>query len=197
MAYDVQIVSQMRLHTFARNPEFKQRLEEAAQQVLWEARKMASDDIARYMFDSAHDAHRAVLNSVYKKAIGGNINILSKRHAGRQMGVKPSSRGRTAKTTQMLSYYGSDRGFALRWANDTTAERWTKNMDGHRMYRKSVSERPKNRKYKYPSRLGGRNGAGKVNSRTVGMFDKVADGIMPTAANQFLELIDRIIIDMF
>lgn len=197
MAYDIKLESGVRLHTFAKDPEFKQRLVDAIAMVLYEARKEASEEVKKYMYDSAHEAFRAVHRSVYKKIIGGNMNILTQRRALRRGSVRPSWRGRMKRTTDMLSYVGIDRGMILRWINDGTAERWTTHMDGHEMKRKSVSERPKSRHYKYPSRLGGRGGAATVRTTTRGMFDKVANPNMSRAAEQLQELIDKIIIDMF
>ena len=197
MAYDIKLESGVRLHTFEKDPEFKQRLTDAIATVLYEARKEASEEIRQYMHDSAHEAFRAVHRSVYQKVIGGNMNILTQRKTLRRGSVRPSWRGRMQKTTDMLSYVGIDRGMILRWVSDGTDERWTTHMDGHEMKRKSVSERPKSRHYKYPNRLGGRGGAATVNTRTRGMFNKVAEPTMNTAAAQLQELIDKIIIDMF
>lgn len=179
------------------NPVMREKLEHAIRVVMWDARDKASEGLKQYMRDSAHDAHKAIRNIVYKKVIGGELNILNVKRALRQGKVSPSWRGRTADTSRILSYTGIDRGFILRFVNDSTNERWTKNMDGHPMYRKDVSERPRSRKYVYPHQLGGRGGAARRNGNTIGMFEKEGTKAMAAAAMELQELVEKIYVEKF
>lgn len=196
MAYEVKNDSKIQLKGWNQDPDFRKRLHEAIQTVLWEVRNRASEDISYYIHDSAHEAYRAVHHSVYQHILGGNVNILTQRKALRMGHVAPSWRGRSGKTEKMLSYVGADRGMILRWINQGTKNRWTVRMDGHPMYRNSTAERPKNRKYVFPNKLGGRGGAATRRTRTIGMFDKVVDYKMVNAEKKLQILIDEIIKDM-
>lgn len=78
-------------------------------------------------------AYKAVKHSVYKRILGGNVSILDKRRAGsRRYNVpeqkKREGRGgnrlpRSQRTIDLMSYYGSDRGFILRFLNSGTSQR--------------------------------------------------------------------------
>lgn len=175
------------------NPKMREDLEYAVDVILKDAREQATGELKKYFFDSAHETHRAIRRIVYKKVIGGELNILNVKRALRQGRVSPSRRGRTADTSRILSYTGIDRGFILRFVNDGTNERWTKNMDGHPMKRKSVDERPKSRQYVYPHMLGGRGGAARRNGRTLDMFYQEGSRQMTNAAMQLQAYIDQII----
>lgn len=175
------------------NPKMREDLEYAVDVILKDAREQASEEMKRYFFDSAHETHRAIRRIVYKKVIGGELNILNVKRALRQGKVSPSYRGRTADTQRILSYTGIDRGFILRFVNDGTNERWTKNMNGKPMKRQDVDERPAHRHYVYPYMLGGRGGAAKKNGRTLDMFYKAGSRQMTNAAMQLQTYIDQII----
>jgi len=216
MAYDIQIRSNVLLHTFSKDPEFKARLQEAVAIVLREARNEASEDIQQYMFDNARDAHKAVHRSVYRKMIGGSMNILTQRRSlrkgnwvpaisNRYGNVEGPNRKRTKRTLAFYGYNGIDRGMILRWNNDGTKNRFVKNMDGSsidiakreeiRRKRGGYHNKSTGEKFKF-AQIGGRGGAATIRTSTLGMFDKVANPNMQRAAQQFQELIDKIIIDM-
>ena len=76
-------------------------------------------------FDSdPRQARRAVQGTVYKRVIGGNVNILNPRkREGKSVTVryakggksgKPRNRTVSQRTRQINSYYGKDRAFLLR-----------------------------------------------------------------------------------
>ena len=174
------------------HPRMREDLEQAVREIMWEARETATERVKKYMFDSAHETHKAIRNIVYRKVIGGELNILNVRRALRQGRVAPSRRGRTKDTERILSYRGVDRGFIFRFANDGTNRRITTNMDGHPMYRQSISERPKNRRYK-SNILGFRGGVGDVRRGTIGMFEKEGTVVMAEAAGELMKLVDKII----
>lgn len=197
MAYEVRVDKELRLRTFKDDPVLRRRMNEIIAQVLWEARNKVSGDMEEWMMNSQHEAFRAVHNSVYKRVMGGNINILTQRKALRRGSVAPSFRGRSKKTEQMLSYIGPDRGMILRWINGGTRNRYTVRMDGHPMYRNSVAERPKNRHYVFPNKLGGRGGASKVRTVMKGVFMKSSQDHINNAAEKFVGMVDSIIDEMF
>lgn len=107
---------------------------------LREARNRTSREIAGYIENDPRKAAKAVKNTVYKKLFGGNISILSKRRASstrvtlnkiRKVDQAPPQRGGnrrkvSERTKQLESYYGSDRGFILRFLNAGTKARMTK-----------------------------------------------------------------------
>lgn len=85
---------------------------------------------------STKDAYKAVRKAVYKKVLGGNINIISSsRRAGQRAPLpaesprkKSSAVGgnrmpRSRRTEDLLTYAGADRGFILRFLNNGTADR--------------------------------------------------------------------------
>lgn len=197
MAYEVRVDKRLQLRTFKDDPILRKRLNEIIAAVLWEARNKVSGDMEEWMEDSKHEAYRAVHNSVYQRIFGGNVNILTQRRALRRGSVAPSWRGRSKKTTQMLSYIGPDRGMILRWISGGTKNRYTVRMDGHPMYRNSVSERPKKRHYVFPNKLGGRGGASRARSYMRGVFAKSAHDHIDNAADKFVSLVENIIDEMF
>lgn len=92
----------------------------------------------------SRDAHMAIRKSVYKKILGGNINIITPRWSyGRRAPLPPvyhklehdvNSKGnhrggnrmpRSSRTEDQLTYMGSDRGFILRFINSGTPGRTT------------------------------------------------------------------------
>lgn len=78
---------------------------------------------------------QAVQQTVYKKVIGGNVNILDPTKKGRKSifiryakggkSGKPRNRSVSQRTELIRSYYGKDRAFLLRMINTG------KNMRGH------------------------------------------------------------------
>ena len=81
-------------------------------------------------------AYLAVRKAIYKKILGGNVNILSPyRKAGKAAPLPPESPRkkshavggnripRSRRTEDLLTYYGADRGFILRFLNSGTDNR--------------------------------------------------------------------------
>ena len=106
--------------------------------VLAEARKAMSQDARGILPNDPRKAYQAVRHSVYKRVLGGQVNILQKSRAGGRMSIarpprtlRPGQRGgnrrkRSARTNQVDGYIGSDRGFILRFLNAGTVERETR-----------------------------------------------------------------------
>lgn len=106
--------------------------------VLQEARKNLSRDAASYIENDPRKAAKAVKHTVYRQIFGGNLSILNKRKASNGTStnvptrtLQPGQRGgnrrpRSQRTRQVDSYYGSDRGFILRFLNQGTVSRDTR-----------------------------------------------------------------------
>lgn len=196
------------------DPVMKKKLEETISDVMFLARKHASEEIKQYMFDDAREAYRAVHNSVYKRVVGGSLNIFTRRRVLRKGNwiPKPSNRygnitgpvrGRTRRTLDFYGYNGIDRGMILRWNSEGTAARYTKNMDGKaidmekrakiRDRRGGWHNKSKGERFKY-AEIGGRGGASMTNGRARGMFTKAAMPEVNTVETQFQLLVDKILL---
>lgn len=123
-------------HLLTYEPRFDQNVRKVIKQVLREARNKLSRDARNYIKNDPRKAARAVKHTVYKEVFGGNLSILAKRKAGRPTNyekprtLKPKQRGGNRRsvnprTYQMEHYFGSDRGFALRFLNAGTIPRYT------------------------------------------------------------------------
>lgn len=106
-------------------------LRNAVRYILAEARKDVVSDLSSKITNDPRHAVRAVRHTLYERIIGGQINILRKKRAGKTGSVPASTRGRLKKTEQMLGYMGSDRGFILRFLNAGTRERESSYMNAH------------------------------------------------------------------
>lgn len=130
------------------NPYMATSLRKLIRQVLKEARGRLSGDIASYLDNDPRKAARAVKYGVYKSIFGGNLSILNKRKAGakyqliRQKKLQPGQRGGNRRPriddgrNRLDYYFGSDRGFVLRFLNSGTVERSSRFGD-----RGSISQR--------------------------------------------------------
>lgn len=85
---------------------------------------------------STKQAEQAVRKAVYKKILGGNINIVSgSRRSGNRATLPAESQRKTSherggnrikrsrRTEDLLTYMGADRGFILRFLNEGTGTR--------------------------------------------------------------------------
>lgn len=108
--------------------------------VIQQARTKVSGDIKGSISNDPRQAYRAVKHMVYKSVLGGNISILDKRRRSGKVYPLPErktryDRGgnrikRSKRTEDLLTYYGSDRGFILRFLNSGTGTRQSRY--GHR-----------------------------------------------------------------
>lgn len=124
-------------HMLSTSPYFDTNVRAAIRQVLKEARDKISRDAASYIQDDPRKAYRAVKHTVYKTLFGGNVSILAKRKAGpkyelvRQKKLQPGQVGgnrrlRVESRNRLDQYYGSDRGFILRFLTSGTVTRQTR-----------------------------------------------------------------------
>lgn len=122
------------------NPEMKRKVKTILSNVLRKARAEVSSATHAMLENDPRAAYKAVKHTVYKRILGGSISILPKRKASNTR-VKvlhhsvyedePWHRGgnrrkRSQRTEQIDSYYGSDRGFILRFLNSGTKSRDTR-----------------------------------------------------------------------
>lgn len=125
------------------NPEMEKRVQKLIRTVLLQARRQISGDIHGMKFKNGdpRQAYKAVKSAVYRRILGGNVSILSKRKDGQRGAVPPiyhalehrtNSKGnhrggnrmpRSRRTEDLLTYQGADRGFILRFLNAGTSDR--------------------------------------------------------------------------
>lgn len=128
-------------HLLMSNPDIEKRVQKLIRTVLMTARRQISGDIKGVIKNDPRQAYKAVKSAVYRRILGGNVSILSKRKAGRRLPAPPvvhkletavNSKGnhrggnrmpRSQRTTDLLTYAGADRGFILRFLNAGTGTR--------------------------------------------------------------------------
>lgn len=135
---------------------------------------------------------RAIRTSVYKKILGGNINILQSRKAhGGTNGYEPprklvpGQRGgnrmaRSPRTKQIQQYPPLDRGFILRFVNSGTDDRYA----GHGRMPKSKSQYDREG---WIMKYGGRGFRGSIAGRN--WFANAAENELAGAANNLANII--------
>lgn len=113
------------------NPGFEKRLREVIRKVLKQARdelSRSADEGLGMKSDPRH-AYKAVRYAVYKRILGGQVNILQSRKAHAPTNyepprtLRPGQRGgnrrpRSKRTDKVMHYSGMDRGFILRFLNN-------------------------------------------------------------------------------
>lgn len=117
----------------ASNPDMEKKVQKIVRKVLIGAQKGVQQKAMKL---STKQAYMAVRKAVYKKVLGGNLNIISGgKSAGKRAPIPPESqrkkthaRGgnripRSQRTIDMLTYTGPDRGFILRFLNEGTTTR--------------------------------------------------------------------------
>ena len=135
---------------------------------------------ARVGFEMDSDprsAYRAIKSTVYRRIKGGSVSILSKRRASsKRYPLQPSTRGRSQRTEQLMSYYGADRGFVLRFLNSgIDSPRAVKGFNGKRGF-------------KSPTASGNR---GRITGRN--WFGHASQAEMEKAAAELEKMIDELI----
>jgi len=117
------------------NPKTQKALQKLIRKALMQARSELSDYIkTKLANDDPRGAARAVRTSVYKKILGGNINILNSKKAHGTNNyepprtLRPGQRGgnrrpRSQRTNTVMHYAGEDRQFILRFVDSGTKQR--------------------------------------------------------------------------
>ena len=123
------------------NPAMEKKVQGLIRKVLSAARKEISTAASGKIKNDPRQAYKAVKTAVYRRILGGNVSILSKRRAGKrgplppvvhQLETRVNSKGnhrggnrmpRSRRTEDLLTYQGADRGFILRFLNAGTSDR--------------------------------------------------------------------------
>jgi len=126
-------------HLLMTNPEMEKKVQNIIRDVLKVVRDNMTQAARAEMKEDPRYAARSVRSMVYRQILGGNVNILRKKKAGRpgnyepprKLDQNPHQRGgnrrpRSERTKRLQSYMGSDRGFILRFLNAGTNDRQTK-----------------------------------------------------------------------
>lgn len=158
--------------------------------VLNEARRKVSRDAHGMLQSDSRKAYLAVRHAVYRRIIGGQINILARRKANKWMHVghkagtlQPGQHGgnrrkRSERTEQLEGYYGTDRGFILRFLNAGTDSRLAGTAGGR-------NSRP----FKHPANRG------RIEARN--WFGPSSQAAMEKAAGDFCELVERAVTEVW
>ena len=114
----------------------KKQINFLVKKVMQAALKKTRAETRAKMKSDPRKAYQAVKMMVYKKIIGGNLNIFATRKAGTskyadfhtKSRMTAGQRGgnrrkRSENTIRMDTYMGKDRGFILRWMQRGTADR--------------------------------------------------------------------------
>ena len=179
------------------NPDFEKRLRGAIRKVLGEVRaKMQSS--AQTDLDMNSDprkAYKAVRYAVYKRLLGGQVNILNPRKVQKAPYNPPrmqraSLRGgnrmkRSDRTQDMMEYYGASRAFVLRFLNAGTEDRYNGGRNG----------RTQEQRDKFILDHEGRGFRGRISSRN--WFGPRSHQELQNAAYHIQEIIDRVINEEF
>lgn len=179
------------------NPGFEKRLRDAIRKVLGEVRaKMqgsAQTDLG--MGSDPRKAYKAVRYAVYKRLLGGQVNILNPRRVQKMpynppRKLQPKQRGgnrkeRSDRTQDLLEYYGASRAFVLRFLNAGTEQRYNGGRNG----------RTEEERFIFISTHEGRGFRGRIAPRN--WFGPRSQREMQNAAYHIQEIIDRVINEEF
>ena len=111
------------------DPTFQKKVNNVIRRVLKDAKKKVTSDAKNVLENDPRQAYKAVRTTVYRKLLGGNINILSRRKAGQPGNYQKPKKGLpkrggnrwgiSGRTIAMEGYQGADRGFILRFSQGT------------------------------------------------------------------------------
>lgn len=121
------------------NPKTEKALQKLIRRALMDARRSLSAYISAKLDSDPRAAARAVRTTVYRRVLGGNINIFNSKKAHGSSSyepprtLRPGQRGgnrrpRSGTTKRIMNYSGIDRGFILRWVNEGTKQRAIKHL---------------------------------------------------------------------
>ena len=176
------------------NPKTQKALQKLIRKALLEARRDLSAYIkTKLENDDPRGAARAVRSSVYRKILGGNINILNGRKAHGTNSyepprtLRPGQRGgnrmeRSKRTNTVMHYAGEDRGFILRFVNSGTQQRGTKRLMEYK--RKGDTS-----KFRWEARSNEYGNRGRISARN--FFSSGAHASLQKATEYLSDLIDE------
>jgi hypothetical protein len=130
-----------------KDPGMRKAIQDVIRTVLKEVRRAVSNSAKSGlgMDSDPRKAYKAVRSAVYNRILGGQVNILARRKAGKPGNYQKPKKGlpkrggnrwgRSDRTKQLEGYEGMDRGFVLRFLNAGTVDRgiWSySDRDGNR-----------------------------------------------------------------
>lgn len=118
-----------------KNPAMEKKMQKIIRTVLGKVRRALASDAKNAMKSDPRQAYKAVRTAVYRRILGGQVNILNKKKAGAPGSYVPTKtlksgqrggnrRVRSPRTRALQGYQGSDRGFILRFLNSGTSDRY-------------------------------------------------------------------------
>lgn len=183
------------------NPAMEKKVQGLIRKVLSAVKKNLGQAAKEKMKSDPRHAYKAIRTAVYKRILGGNVNILNKRRASSSGGgytptrtLKSGQRGgnrraRSERSYKLESYEGSDRGFVLRFLNAGTEERTINFLpDSRREQVHRGSQGGNIKKYGKTINTGRR---GRITPRN--WFGNKSQKEMETAAQNLSQFIDALI----
>ena len=179
------------------NPDFEKRLRGAIRKVLGEVRAKMQDDAQSglQMQSDPRKAYKAVRYAVYKRLLGGQVNILDPRRVQKAPYNPPrkqrtSLRGgnrmtRSNRTQDLLDYFGASRAFVLRFLNAGTEPRYNGGRNGRTQEERDI----------FILHHGGQRFRGRIAARN--WFGPRSQAELQNAAANIQAIIDKIINDEF
>lgn len=179
------------------NPGFEKRLRGVIRKVLGEARAALQKDAQSglNMKSDPRNAYKAVRFAVYKRLLGGQVNILDSRKTTTGSYDPPKKglpkRGgnrqvRSERTKSLMEYEGGSRAFVLRFLNQGTRVRYA----GYGRNGKTESEYNA-----FVTRIGGRGKRGSIAARN--WFTNASQAQLVRAAEYMESIIDKVIKEEF
>ena len=139
MATQIQIENNIHLERLmSTNPKMVKEIQSILRKVIREAAKQVSLSASAVIANDPRKAANAVRSTVYKNILGANVNLYNSRKAGKGQPFYPvrrlrdGQRGGNRRTrvddarNRLETYYGSDRGFILRFLASGTVQRQTR-----------------------------------------------------------------------
>lgn len=176
------------------NPKTQKALQKLVREVVLDARRKVVDSIK---FDNGdpRGTRQAVRSTVYRKILGGNLNILDPKKAhgknSYQTPRKPrgTKRGgnrmaRSSRTQQILDYAPFDREFIMRFVDSGTKQRFV----GFRNAQKSNARRYAETKARWDAGKNRTGNRGSIAAR--GFFAPYGERAMELAAEKLAGLIE-------
>lgn len=177
------------------NPQTQKALQALVRQCILEARRAVIMNI-KFGNGDPNDSRRAIRSTVYRKVLGGNLNILNSKKAhgtnphqtprhsqGRKRGGNRMPRGE--RTQQILNYAPLDRGFILRFVDSGTKQRFV----GFRNERKANRNRYIETKQRWDA--GGTHTGNRGAIAARGFFQRYGENAMHYAAERLAEMIEK------
>lgn len=178
-----------------KDPKVQEALRKLVRQCVLEARRAVVNSIH---FDNGDpkQTRQAVRSTVYRKVLGGNLNILNskKKHGKNPVRTPKKDRGtkrggnrmpRSRRTQQILDYTGLDRQFIYRFVDSGTRQRFV----GFRNAQKSLQGKYLETKQHWDA--GGTGGGNRGAIAARGFFARYGERAMEIAADRLAELIEK------